>query len=81
VRLELYHALMPLGQPRRIAEYLEEARALAGERDDAGRQGWVWAYTTNCAWLTGEHGRAVDAGEAALAIAVNRTGFPGELVT
>jgi DNA-binding SARP family transcriptional activator len=71
VRLELYHALMPLGQPRKIAEYLEEARALAGERDDAVRQGWVWAYTTNCAWLTGEHGRAVDAGEAALAIAAS----------
>jgi DNA-binding SARP family transcriptional activator len=68
VRLELYHALVPLGQPRRIAEYLEEARALAGECDDAVRQGWVWAYTTNCAWLTGEHRRAVEAGEAALAI-------------
>jgi tetratricopeptide (TPR) repeat protein len=69
VRLELYHALMPLGQPRRIAEYLEEARVLARERDDTVRQGWVWAYTTNCAWLMGEHGRAVEAGEAALAIA------------
>src|SRR4030095_473169 len=69
VRLELYHALMPLRQPRRIAESLEAPRALAGERDDAVRQGWVWAYTTNCAWLTGEHGRAVDAGEVALGIA------------
>ncbi len=69
VRLELYHALVPLGEPRRIAEYLEEARALTGELDDAVRRGWVSAYTTNCAWLAGEHGRAVEAGEDALAIA------------
>jgi DNA-binding SARP family transcriptional activator len=69
VRLELYHALVPLGEPRRIAGYLEEARALAGELDDTVRRGWISAYTTNCAWLTGEHGRAVEAGEAALAIA------------
>ncbi len=69
VRLELYHALVPLGDPRRIARYLEEAQALAGELHDTVRQGWISAYTTNCAWLTGEHGRAVEAGEAALAIA------------
>jgi DNA-binding SARP family transcriptional activator len=69
VRLELYHALVPLGQPRRIAEYLEEARALAGELNDTARRGWVSAYTTNCAWLAGEHGRAVEAGEHALAVA------------
>ena len=69
VRLELYHALVPLGEPRRSAGYLEEARALVDELDDAVRRGWISAYTTNCAWLTGEHGRAVEAGEAALAIA------------
>jgi tetratricopeptide (TPR) repeat protein len=69
VRLELYHALVPLGEPRRIAGYLEEARVLASELDDAVRLGWVSAYTTNCAWLTGEHRRAVEAGEEALTIA------------
>jgi DNA-binding SARP family transcriptional activator len=69
VRLELYHALVPLGEPRRVAQHLEEARVLAAELHDPVRQGWVSAYATNCAWLTGDHGRAVEAGEAALVAA------------
>ena len=67
--IDLYHALLPLGDGPRAAPYLREAEAFARALDDRVRLGWILAYATNCAWLSGDSARAVAYGAQALALA------------
>jgi DNA-binding SARP family transcriptional activator len=64
--LDLRHALMPLGDDKRIAEALSRAQALADRLGDARRQGHVAAYLASHHWSTGSHERALALGSFAL---------------
>ncbi len=52
--LDLRHALMPLGDDKRIGETLGRAQALADRLGDARRQGHVAAFLGSHHWSTGE---------------------------
>ena len=69
-RLDLYRALLPLGQLVRLIGILREAEETASAAGDQARLGLIAAYTANCLWLTGEPGRAAEAGERSLQVAV-----------
>jgi tetratricopeptide (TPR) repeat protein len=69
VRIDLYHALIPLGNSRRAKTLLDEAETLARSSGQPARRGWVAAYQTNVLWMLGESDRATESGERALAVA------------
>jgi class 3 adenylate cyclase/tetratricopeptide (TPR) repeat protein len=69
VRLALRQALQPLSEPRRIAEYLREAEALAETYGDLRRTCLILAFTAITLTHLGEHERAVENGLRARAIA------------
>jgi class 3 adenylate cyclase/tetratricopeptide (TPR) repeat protein len=69
LRFDLRLSLFALGKLGRTLEYLEEAEALATRLGDRRRLGQVCCYMSNYFRLTGEHQRAVEAGERALTLA------------
>ena len=69
IRLDLRNSLIPLGELGRIFDYLREADTLARALGDQRRLGWVYTFMTNYFWHAGEHDRAVESGQRALAIA------------
>jgi len=69
LRIALYKALIPLGQPQRSGAYLLEAEASALALGDQARLGRIAAYLTNFFWLSGEADRALVSGERARALA------------
>jgi len=73
IRLELRHALIPLGRYQDVLAVMREAEGLATRLGDRARLGRVLADI--CARLrnvTGEHLQAIEVGQRALAIAVER---------
>jgi class 3 adenylate cyclase/tetratricopeptide (TPR) repeat protein len=70
-------ALWPLGEFARLAEVLNEGRALAEGLGDQRRLGWALAYLAALDSFTGEHSKAIEAGESACTIgkAVGDTGL------
>jgi DNA-binding SARP family transcriptional activator/tetratricopeptide (TPR) repeat protein len=68
VRIDLYHALLPLGAPQQIAGYLAEAQRMAQTLGDPMRCGWVDAYATNALWLCGDPERAAERGRHAVGL-------------
>ena len=56
--LDLRHALMPLGDEKRIGETLNRAQVLADRLGDARRQGYVDAFLASHHWSSGSHDRA-----------------------
>ena len=70
LRLDLRHALLVLGEPERIFEYLQEAERLAQALDDQRRLGQVSAHLSSYFCLMrANHGRALEPGHRARAIA------------
>jgi len=69
LRFDLRNALFALGELERILGYLQEATALAEKLGDQRRLGWIAAYLTHYYWRMGDHARAVESGQRALAIA------------
>jgi DNA-binding NtrC family response regulator/tetratricopeptide (TPR) repeat protein len=69
LRLDLRHALFPLGELSRVLVYLQEAERLAASLQDAPRHGWVRAYLSHYFWAMGEFGPARGWAEDALIIA------------
>jgi class 3 adenylate cyclase/tetratricopeptide (TPR) repeat protein len=69
LRFDLRNSLIPLGELDRIMELLNEAEGLAATLGDQRRLGWVATFMTNCRWHLGDHARAVESGQRALAIA------------
>src|SRR5581483_11333092 len=69
LRFDLRNSLIPLGELDRIMELLNEAEGLAATLGDQRRLGWVATFMTNCSWHLGDHARAVESGQRALAIA------------
>jgi tetratricopeptide (TPR) repeat protein len=76
LHLELRHALLPLGQHRRILDHLRRAETLAEALRDRGRLGRTSAYLTEYFRQTGALDRAVECGERALDLATASGDFP-----
>jgi tetratricopeptide (TPR) repeat protein len=72
MRFDLRHALYPLGEYDRILQLLGEAERLAETIADARRLGWVSAYLTSSFLQRLDYGRALAAGQRALALAAQR---------
>jgi tetratricopeptide (TPR) repeat protein len=71
VRFALRYALSPLGDWAQALDYVEEAGRLAEALGDQRRLGWAQANMVAPLSLRGDHTRAVEVGERALAIAKN----------
>jgi DNA-binding NtrC family response regulator/tetratricopeptide (TPR) repeat protein len=68
LRFELRTSLLPLGEVERGLEYIREAEKLAAELNDPRRLAQVTVYLIGQLYLMGEHDRAWEAGQRALAI-------------
>jgi transcriptional regulator with AAA-type ATPase domain/tetratricopeptide (TPR) repeat protein len=68
LRFDLRTALLPLGEVERGLEYIREAEKLAAELKDPRRLGQLTVYLIGQLYLMGEHERAWEAGQRALAI-------------
>ena len=69
LRIDLRHAVTPLGQVRRTLHHLEIAEQLATELNDRARLGRVVSFTANCLLLLGRYEEALTTGARALEIA------------
>ncbi len=69
VRLDLRHALYPVGEPTRIEEHLREAERLAESIDDQRRLVTVRALRINAYLIAGDPERAIESGLRALTVA------------
>ncbi len=69
IRFELRSALLPLGEARRILDYLREAETLAEGLQDQRRLAWVSTYMTIYFLLMADSERAIGAGQRAVTIA------------
>ena len=69
LRFDLRNALLPLAEHGRIFDAMREAEALCEALDDQYRLGRVFSYTARSFFAVGDHDRAVESGQHALAIA------------
>jgi DNA-binding NtrC family response regulator/tetratricopeptide (TPR) repeat protein len=76
LRLDLRHALTPLGEVDRILRHLREAETVAARTGDRRRLGRVVSFQTNCLFQLGDHPRAIECGHRALAIARDLDDLP-----
>jgi class 3 adenylate cyclase/tetratricopeptide (TPR) repeat protein len=72
IRLDMRASLQPLGEIRRLQEYLEQAEGLAERLRDPRRLGLIAAFTMAKFIDMGYHDRAAEAGRRALALANTR---------
>src|SRR6185295_3790263 len=66
LRLDLRHALTPLGEVERILRHLREAEVVARRTGDRRRLGRVVSFQTNCLFALGDHAGAIECGRRAL---------------
>jgi tetratricopeptide (TPR) repeat protein len=66
LRLDLRHALTPLGEVERILRHLREAEVVARRAGDRRRLGRVVSFQTNCLFALGDHAGAIECGRRAL---------------
>jgi tetratricopeptide (TPR) repeat protein len=69
LRIDLRHALTPLGRVQQTLDCLRAAELLATQLDDSVRLGRVYSFTANCLVLKGCYAEALTTGERALNIA------------
>jgi class 3 adenylate cyclase/tetratricopeptide (TPR) repeat protein len=69
LRIELRHALTPLGQVQRTLAHLQTAEQLATELNDKSRLGRVVAFIANCLLLQAKYDAALATASRALQIA------------
>jgi class 3 adenylate cyclase/tetratricopeptide (TPR) repeat protein len=69
LRIDLRHAVTPLGEVRRTLHHLEAAEQLATELNDRSQLGRVVSFTANCLVLLGRYEEALTTGARALGIA------------
>src|SRR5262249_13887625 len=75
LRIELRHALWPLGENQQILDHLHKAEALAGKLGDERRLARVLPLMGYCFWMLGDPARAVPSYGRALAIATSLGDF------
>ena len=66
LRLDLRHALTPLGEVERILRHLRDAETVATRTGDRSRLGRVVSFETNCLFALGDHVGAIACGRRAL---------------
>lgn len=81
LRIELRHALTPLGQVQKTLDNLAEAEALAAGMGDLPRLGRIVSFTANCLLIQARHAQALATGARALAIAQELQDSPLEIAT
>ena len=81
LRLELRPSLVTLGEQERIVEHLSQSESLAEELGDRWRIGRVLADMSAYFSREGEHERAVNAGERALAVATEIGDLAFQVIT
>ena len=81
LRLDLRPSLLPLAVQERIIEHLTQAESLALALGDKLRLGRVLADMSGYFSREGEHERAVNAGERALAVATEMGDFALQVIT
>ena len=69
IRIDLRHALIPLGELERALDHLRAAETFAEALEDQRRLGWISCYMTHYFWLMGDHGRVTELAQRTLAIA------------
>jgi class 3 adenylate cyclase/tetratricopeptide (TPR) repeat protein len=69
LRIDLRHALTPLGQVQRMLEHLRAAEALVAPMGDRSRLGRIVSFTANCLLTQAQYAEALATGARALAIA------------
>ena len=67
LRFDLRTALWSLGEHERGLEYLRQAERLAEAAADRRRLGWAWAHLAGYLRASGDHRRAIETGERAIA--------------
>jgi class 3 adenylate cyclase/tetratricopeptide (TPR) repeat protein len=75
LRCDLYNALLPLDEYARIFDHLRAAEALAERLEDHQRLGRIAGYLCLYFSTTGEHDRAIAAGQRALSLATTSGAF------
>jgi class 3 adenylate cyclase/tetratricopeptide (TPR) repeat protein len=80
LRLDMRNALIALGALGAMFDHLCEAEKLAASLDDPRRLGWVSAYLSVYFTTTGDHDRAVETGQRALAMAKASKDFALEVM-
>jgi class 3 adenylate cyclase/tetratricopeptide (TPR) repeat protein len=75
LRIELRHALWPLGEVQRTLEHLEKAQTLAETAGDQRRLARVLSTKGYSHWMLGEHARVAADNERAAAIAISLGDF------
>jgi len=79
LRFDLRNALLPLAEYARILDHLRAAEALAERLSDPQRLGWIACYLCSSFSFTGEHDRAIAAGQRALALATTSGAFDAQV--
>lgn len=69
LRIDLRHALTPLGQVQRTLDHLRAAEHLATQLNDVSRLGRIFSFTSNCLVLQARYSEALATGARALEIA------------
>src|SRR5262249_49610263 len=80
LRCALRNVLLPLDAHARIFDHLHAAEALAERLGDDQRLGRISAYLCIAFTAMGEHGRAIVAGQRALALATSRGAFNVQVI-
>jgi class 3 adenylate cyclase/tetratricopeptide (TPR) repeat protein len=80
LRLDLRNVLFPLDAHARIFDHLRAAEPLAERLDDSRRFGWIASYLCISFSAMSEHGRAIAAGQRALALATTSGAFDVQVV-
>ncbi len=75
LRIEMRHALWPLGEVGRILDYLQKAETLAETLADQRRLARVLSVMGYSFWMLGDHDRVVASNRRALAIATSLGDF------
>jgi class 3 adenylate cyclase/tetratricopeptide (TPR) repeat protein len=79
--IDLRNALLPLDEPTRILDHLHAAEALAERLGDGQRLGRIAGYLCFSFLATGEHDRAIAAGQRALTLATTSGAFDIQVTT
>jgi class 3 adenylate cyclase/tetratricopeptide (TPR) repeat protein len=81
LRIDLRHALTPLGRVQQTLDYLRAAELLATQLNDRVRLGRISSFIANCLVLQGRYVEALTTGERALNIARELDDYRLELAT
>jgi class 3 adenylate cyclase len=81
LRIELRHALTPLGHVQRTLDTLATAERIAVRMDDRARLGRIVSFTANCLLIRARHAEALATGARALEIARQLSNEPLAIAT